>query len=227
MSGFRTRRSVADVKTLAAFRVPTGPAGLVIGRTSNNSPAVLRFFRPEQIRVAVVGGWWLGRLLVFRALALGARVLVYTPRPDQWQGLSEWATARPDRLAVVAPNRPLAVPPGSQIQPILQIWDGGAPPDKTLPPAQPWHTRLSLIHNLTDPAGRELVESDLRILQTLSAPEAAVAQSRLQLSTQTAGMLQTLRPDMLALFGGGPDTFVWLAPTSSEMQRLGPPRRHG
>lgn len=220
--------SLVDVKALAAFRVPALPAGLVIGRSSDGNPAVVRFFRPEPTRVAVVGGWWFGRLLVFRTLALGARVLVYTSRPDQWQGLSEWATGRPDRLAVITGNRPVVVPPGSQTQPVLQIWDGGLPLGAPMPPSRPWQTQMSLLHQLTDPVGRELAESDLQFMQTLTAPEAAVAQSRKRLSNRTAQLLQALRHDMLAVFGPDfADPFLWLTPTSGEVRRLGPPRRHG
>lgn len=220
------RRHISDVRTLAAFRFPVGPAGLVIGRVSDGTPVILRFFGSEPTRIAAVGGWWLGRLLVFRALALGARVVVRTPRADQWQGLSEWATNRPDRLAVVAGDTPLALPPANASQPVLQVWDGGMPPAAT-PSVSPWHTHLSLIHQLTQPVPRDLAESDLRIVQCLTGPEAAVMQAQLRLSTQTAGLLQALRPDMVAVLGAGPEKYLWLTPTPGEVQRLGAPRRAG
>lgn len=225
MSGVQARRQVADIRALAAFRVPVGPAGMVLGRVSDGSQAVVRFFRPEPTRVAVVGGWWLGRLLVFRSLALGARVVVRTSTVDQWQGLSEWATGRPDRLAVISASAPIALPAASQTQPVLHVLDDGV--TGNLVPTSPWHTRLSLIHQLTQPAPRQLGESDLRIMQRLTGPEAAVAQSHLRLSAQTAGLLQVLEADMLAVLGAGPDTCLWLTPTSNELQTLGPPRRHG
>jgi len=203
--------------------MPIASAGLLIGRANGGAPVALRFFRPEPTRVAAIGGWWLGRLLVFRSLALGARVVVRTSAVDQWQGLSEWATGRPDRLAVVAGNAPLTLPPASQTQPVLHVLD--RVPAGNLVPDLPWHTRLSLIHQLSQPAPSELHESDLRLVQRLTGPEVAVAESQLRISAQTAGLLPVLNADMLAVLGAGPDTCVWLTPTAGEQQCLGAPRR--
>ena len=60
-------------QSLSRLAAPAGPAGVVIGREHAGDLAPLRLFRPEPTRVVLLGGAWVGQLLVFRCIANGAR----------------------------------------------------------------------------------------------------------------------------------------------------------
>ena len=89
----------------------------------------------------------------------------------------------------------------------------------------PWQTLLTVLPVLSAGTAATLTEAELVALQRLSAEEAAVAAQALQLTEGTAGLLQMLEPDMLALLGGGADRYVWINPTPTETAHLGMPRR--
>ena len=92
-------KSAPQIPTPRALELMTSaspPSGLVIGRDAEQVPVVAPFFRPEETRINLIGGVYLARLLVFRALAIGTRVAVCTTRPQEWNGLGETAT-RPQR----------------------------------------------------------------------------------------------------------------------------------
>ncbi|HEX5594630.1 MAG TPA: hypothetical protein VFX61_01200 [Micromonosporaceae bacterium] len=215
--------AVVDVGSLAAHQVPAGGAGVVLGRDPDGYPSVVRLFRPEPTRVALVAGWWAARLLAFRAMAIGALVAVHSQAPQQWQGLGDWAVGRPDRMALIPGAQPVAGPPGTAIQPVLWMVDGAARP----PAPGPWQTQVLVVHQLAAQLGRELAEADVCILQRLSEPEAAVATTWLRLDNNTRQLVQAMPEDVFAVLSSGTVRFTRSAPTSLEQRYLGQPRRHG
>lgn len=218
---------LADLTALSTIAVPAptagpfGGAGLLLGRDGAGTPVVLRLFRPEPVKVAMVGNWSLARLVVFRALALGARVIVRTAAADQWQGLGEFATGGSERVFITA-GYPATVPAGSAAAPVLYLndLDGAEPP--VAEPEGPWLTRLTLVRQLTGYGAAALQEAQITLLQRLLPAEAAVAAGPLRLDPRAVENLQTIAEDLLALIEGpgGAQRLVQLVMTPVERSHL-------
>ncbi|GAA3457874.1 hypothetical protein [Dactylosporangium matsuzakiense] len=209
---------------LQQMRGGTGATGLMLGVDYQRRPVPIRLFRPEPTRVTLVAGLWAQRILVFRALALGARVIVLTGDPRPWQGLGEWATGLSDRLVVWTDPRPPRAPAVAR-QPLLVVTDVSQAAFGARPELGPWRTEVTAIRRLSAEHAHTLQGCDLVMLQKLNAQEAAVAGQALNLPANGAGLLQEMTPEMLALMGGGANRYVWLSPTSVEQQYHGPPQR--
>lgn len=201
-----------------------GRCGVVLGRDDAGAPVIVRLLRPEPTRVALVGGWWSARLIAFRMLGVGARVVVRTTAPNMWAGLGEAAGAA-DRVQLIAPGSAVELVGGAGNGPVLQVDDvglGGAPDRPNL---GPWRTQLTLLPQLTSHGAQVLAEAQLVMVQRLGQPDAELATGVLRLPEQTAGLLQQMHDDMVAIVGGGADRYAWFAPSVVERQVLGPPRR--
>jgi len=227
----RLVRHLVEPSALARVAVPMPAAGFVIGRDNAQAPVAVPLFRAEPTRMAAVGGWWLGRLLAFRALGLGARVTVYTAWPAQWQGLGEAAAGQPDRVTVVTGGRAAPPPPSRMDEPGLVVWDvdqtvaPAAAPTTAGPPLGPWQAQLTVLPQLVAGATRAVEEADLTVVQRLTEAEATAATVPLRLATETVGHLPLMPDDLLAVFGTGPVSYVWISQTRVEQRILGAPRR--
>ena len=62
-----------------------GTAGLMLGANRHGAPVTARLFRAEATRVVLIGGVRAAQLVVLRAMALGARIVVQTARPQAWE----------------------------------------------------------------------------------------------------------------------------------------------
>ncbi|WKU08252.1 hypothetical protein [Micromonospora sp. HUAS LYJ1] len=205
------------------------PAGLVLGADHRRAAVTIRLFRPEPTRVALVGGVWAGQLVAFRALALNARVVVVTADPTTWAGFGPAALGRAaDRVEVRADDRP-APTAGSAGQPTLIVRD--LPPGATHPTASgagapgSWQAELTVVRRLDAGTASALRDSDLCVLQRLSADESVTAQQALRLPPDSSRFLQVMADDMLSLVGGGTDRHLWISQTPVEQHLLGAPRR--
>ncbi|MEU7870721.1 hypothetical protein [Dactylosporangium sp. NPDC049140] len=209
---------------LKQMRGGTGATGLMLGVDYQRQPVPIRLFRAESTRVTLVGGLWAQRLLVFRTLALGARVIVMTGDPRPWQGLGEWATGLNDRLVLWNDPRPPAAPASAR-QPLLIVTDVSQVGFGARPELGPWQTQVTVVRKLGAEHAHTLQGCNLVMLQKLNRQEAAVAGSALNLTESGTGLLQEMTPEMLALMGSGANRYVWLSPTSVEQQYHGPPQR--
>lgn len=209
---------------VAEIRPTAARSGLVLGIDQQRQPVTLRLFRPEPTRVVLIGGLWATHLLVLRALSVGARVAVFTARPDVWQGFSQWATGDARQIAVLPPTQYLTVPAGRRAPALLVYDEGPTGATQPLPPTG-WQTRLTVLPELTSYGFSSLQEADLVAVQRLTRSETDAAGSVIGLPPETTGLLPTLRDDMLALLGGDGAQYVWLCPTTVEQHRLGAPRR--
>ncbi|MFC7480515.1 hypothetical protein ACFQX7_11310 [Luedemannella flava] len=115
----------ANAAALAQLRLPSPPVGLVLGMDADRNPVPIAFFRRQPTRIAAVGTPWLAQLFAFRALGLGARVVIVTSDPAAWHGFGERATGRGDQVAVLANEQPLALTASSR-QPMLLLYDRGS-----------------------------------------------------------------------------------------------------
>jgi len=173
----RLVRHLVEPSALARVAVPMPAAGFVIGRDNAQAPVAVPLFRAEPTRMAAVGGWWLGRLLAFRALGLGARVTVYTAWPAQWQGLGEAAAGQPDRVTVVTGGRAAPPPPSRMDEPGLVVWDvdqtvaPAAAPTTAGPPLGPWQAQLTVLPQLVAGATRAVEEAPVPVCGPLQATE--------------------------------------------------------
>jgi hypothetical protein len=207
---------------LGALVAPVRSAGLLLGEDRRSRPVVLRMFGPKAVRVTAVGGVWFGQLLVFRALALGARVVVRTTSPQQWQNLGSAATGRADRLQVTGGDQqPSAV--AGPAQPLFVLDDFGQMGATVT--AMPWLAHVTLLRQLTARGANPLKDADVVLLQRLSAAEAEIVASVLRLEQRNAMRVQALFDDMVAVVGGEIDRQASLTPTAVERDLLGPPGR--
>ncbi|MFJ6198339.1 hypothetical protein [Micromonospora sp. NPDC092111] len=222
----RLRIGTHAVSPAALARLGPTPhaAGLVLGADRRRAAVTIRLFRPEPTRVALVGGVWAGQLIAFRALALGARVVVVTADPSTWAGFGPAALGRVgDRVEVRVDGRPMAAT-GTPQQPTLVVHD--LPPGAAGPATLgPWQTELTVLRRLDPGTAPALRDGDLCVLQRLSAAESATAQHALRLPPDSGRFLQVMADDMLTLVGGGADRHLWISQTAVEQHLLGTPRR--
>jgi hypothetical protein len=209
---------------LSRLTLSSPGTGLILGMDVDRKTVPVRLFRTEPTRVTLVGGVWAAQLVVFRALALGARVAVMTGDPGSWQGFGERATGQSGRVAVIHGEQPMAFSAAPQ-QPVMVVHDLGLVGPGTAPELGPWQTQLTVLRRLDEPGVPSMQECHLVILQRLSLVEAALAASALRLSGQSTQLLQRMGDDMVALLGGGADRYVWLTQTGTEQQQIGTPRR--
>jgi hypothetical protein len=217
--GLRIGWHTASLSALALLGVSSPGTGLILGADVDQNPVPVRFFRPEPTRVTLVGGAWAARLVAFRALALGATILVMSGDPNTWQGLGEQATGQSGRLLVAHGERPVGVQATAQ-QPVLVVYDLGVNGPSSIPVLGPWQTQLTVLRQLEDGGVPAVQDSHLVLMQRLALHEAALMAAALRLTSQSAQLLQVMEDEMLAVMGGGADRYVWTSPTGAEL-RLG------
>ncbi|AIJ22173.1 hypothetical protein [Amycolatopsis methanolica] len=211
----------ASDSALELLQVSASSVGLPLGRDQNGFPVALTLFRPEPVSVSLIGGAWAARLMAYRALRAGARLLVFSQHPADWVQLGQSATGRTDRVAVVAPGSPPAVT-ASADAPVLCLHD--APQSQSEPEA--WQTRVLLHRRLTPDRVGAVPGSDLVLMQRLTPNEASLLAPALRLAQRTTQQLQMLRDDMLAVLAGETNHYVWVDPAPAERARLGRPGRY-
>jgi hypothetical protein len=230
--GFRSRRTLPSLRVgahtasdgaLALLGMAMPSAGMILGRDVDASTASLRMFRPEPTRIALVGGEWAFHVLTLRALALGARVAVFTATPERWEGFGEWATGRTGRVATFAPEQMVLVP-ASAYEPALLLHDVGLTGAPSTTPLGPWQTRLTVLRQLTTYGVTSLQEASVVLAQRLARAEADLLTSTMRLSSEAGAWLQRLNDDALAVLVGGEERYVQLTIADLERQ-LGAPRR--
>jgi hypothetical protein len=224
MAGLRIGSHRASRAALTPLSSTSPGVGLVVGADQNQRPVSVRFFRPEPTRVAVVGGVWIGQLVVFRALALGAHAVVVTNDPVSWQGFGERSTGRTDVVTVTTTGPP---PPliGLPDRPVLVIYDLGPDAMPASLALGPWQTQLTVVRRLERAAIGVLQDCHLAMLQRLAGEETGLAGDAFDLPPAVAGGLQLLENDVTALVGGGTNRYLWLCQTELEQRLLGPARR--
>ncbi|MEU7145829.1 type VII secretion protein EccE [Nocardia sp. NPDC046473] len=88
---------------LARLAVPAAGSGQVIGATSDGFGVAVPLFGPAVRRVEIVGQLRLTQLMVLRAIAVGAKVIVHSTRPDAWSHLAA-EVGEPTALSVSSPG---------------------------------------------------------------------------------------------------------------------------
>ncbi|GAB3158632.1 hypothetical protein GCM10027290_62190 [Micromonospora sonneratiae] len=191
--------------------------GLCLGHDVDQRPSVVRLFRRRPTEVAMVGGATAARVVAARAVASGVRVYVRTDRPADWQALAS-ATGVPDRLQVGADRLQVGAepPPVDPQQPILIVDELAADVMAVSDGLRPWQTRLVVLRRLTPQNARRVAGAQLAILGRLTEEEAGIAAGALGMTGDTPRALTRLPDEMVALVGGGVNSYVWLALTDWE-----------
>ncbi|MFI5894271.1 type VII secretion protein EccE [Actinoplanes sp. NPDC051513] len=203
--------------------LPVGTSGLMLGRNRQGNPVVTRLFRPEQTRVLLVGGVRCAQLISLRAMALGARVVVQTARPQAWEPFVRGAAVPGESIAVVPPGRAFEIAPGSALHPLLVVVDVG-PVGADNRPGAGWQATLVVRDDFgaadVDVASR----ADLLVLQPLRPDEATLLGGALGLG-EVAQWMTRIRPDMVGVVNRRAVRWAALAETPIEGQLIGAPTR--
>ena len=213
--GFRARRRDGEHLSGLGSTLPLGDrgtirdlpgvrSGLMVGRNRRGSPVRLRVFRPEPTLTLLVGSVRCAQLLVFRALAAGAGVVVRTARPAVWEPFVRAADA-PVRVGAAEPP---AV--GTLLHPALLVLDGVAGPAAD----GAWQSTL-VVRDEPDPA--VAARADHVVLQTLSPPEAALLESALGLG-EAGRLLTRMPPGMVAVVDR--NAVRWTAPAPTALEKV-------
>lgn len=219
----RIGRHHASEEALHKLQLAGSSFGVRLGRGHDGGPVVVPLFVPEPSSVAVVGGWWAARLVAFRALRFGARVVVHTDRPAGWADLGRVATGRRDRIAVLRGGEHGVASPSADA-PVLSVHDSEAPVNGPSP--APWLTRLTLVRSLSPGGLAAVANADVVLLQRLVSSEAGLVAPALRVTPKTAHELTTLRDDMMAMLAGDSNRYLQVGLDRVELERLGRPGRY-
>ncbi|WP_250002223.1 type VII secretion protein EccE [Actinoplanes sp. M2I2] len=214
---------VQPAEHLEGLHLQIGPSGLMLGRNRHGSPVVARLFRPEQTRALVVGGVRCAQLVALRAMALGARVVVQTARPQAWEPFVRGAAMPGESIAVVPPGRPIEIAPGSALHPLLIVVDIG-PVGADNRPGDGWQATLVVRDEFSAVDVDVASRADLLILQPLRPEEATLVGGALGLG-EVAQWMTRIRPDMVGVVNRRAVRWAVLAHTPIEKQLIGPPGR--
>lgn len=170
---------LADLPTAAAITLRTGGSGVVLGPGPDGAMASVALFRPEPTTGVAVGGLPLAQVLVFRALAVGARVVVETQRPGAWRtfgSLSPGATG-----SIVLTDHADDDTPGSVATPRLLLVDAESAASAEPRRAGRWSTVVTAHDQLSSWSAPLLGTSDLALLLSPTITEARLAATALNL----------------------------------------------
>jgi hypothetical protein len=219
----RAADGVLPAGTADGLGLTIGPAGLMVGLNRAGEPVVARLFRPEQTRALLVGGVRCAQVLALRAMAMDARVVVQTSRPQTWEPFVRGAAMPGESIGVVPFGRAVEVPPGSALHPLLVVVDVGPVGADTRPGAG-WQATL-VVRDEFGPADVDVASrADLLVLQPLRPDEANLVGAAVGLG-ETAQWLTRIRPDMVGLINRRAVRWAALAQTAIEAQLIGPPTR--
>ncbi|MFI7604789.1 type VII secretion protein EccE [Micromonospora sp. NPDC049366] len=208
---------------LDGLELVVGDAGLMLGTNRHGAAVTVRLFRPDATRVLLVGGVPAAQLVAVRAMALGARVLVQTTRPQVWEPFVRGVGAPGTTIPLLPPGRPLPEGPPTPLSPTLIVVDVG-PVAVEPEPGPPWQSTLVVRDQLTPADVDALSRADLAVLQPLDPGEAALAGAALGLG-ESAEWLTRIRDDMVAVVNRRALRWALLATTPIESQLIGRPSR--
>jgi type VII secretion protein EccE len=219
----RAADGALPIDQLAGLDLPVAVSGLMLGSNRHGDPVVTRLFRPEQTRALLVGGVRCAQLIALRAMALGARVVVQSARPQAWSPFVRGAAVPGESIAVIPPGRAVEIPPGSPLHPLLVVVDVGPVGADTRPGAGFQATLV--VRDDFSPADVDVASrADLLVLQPLHPDEATLVGATLGLG-EAAQWLTRIRVDMVGVVNRRAVRWAALAQTPIEAQLIGPPGR--
>ncbi|MBB4958531.1 type VII secretion protein EccE [Micromonospora polyrhachis] len=220
--GVPTKALTLPPAALDSLELPYGMAGLMLGASRRGGAVIAQLFRAKTTDVVLVGGIRAAQLVVLRAMALGARIVVQTARPRSWEPFVRGSSASGE-IAVIPPGRPVDGPPGTPLRPLLLVVDTG-PVASGPQPGPGWQANLVVRDELTASDVDLVSRADLAILQPLRPAEAALAGPALGLG-ESSEWLTRIRADMVGVVNRRSLRWALLSVTPIESQLVGPPAR--
>lgn len=138
------------IDAIGALHLPSSGCGQLLGSDADGSGVAVRIVGQGISSVYLAGELWLAQQIVFRALAIGERVLVRTDRPHAWEHLVT-TIGNPERLTIAVETHQ------SDADFTATIVDG------VLAPAP--HAGVTTIYLTGDPLGWPGARPDLSIRQ--------------------------------------------------------------
>ncbi len=214
----------ASADAFGAITVEAGGAGIVLGVNQHGQSVIVNPFRPEPTRLVAVGTLTFAQLVAFRALGVGAEVLIQSARPAAWGAFARVTGTPNDSIRLVPPGTPIDRP-AQPSRPRLLVVDGGPSVGGSDDAANAgWTATLAVREELTAWDVDVLRVADLALLQPLSPAEAGLAASVLGL-TEMKSSLSGIRSDLVTLVGHGTVRWTLVEPTDLERQLIGDPQR--
>lgn len=193
-----SRPAEVPTGTLAAIRPAVGGEGLMLGLNRAGEPVVVRLFRPEPTRAALIGGLRCAETVVLRALAIGAEVIVLSGRPYRWEPFLRGLSGA-EQFTLITSGRILDPAPATSGRPQLLVVDVGPVGATGIPVVEsPWRATLLVRDELTPGDLDVLARADLALLQPLAEHEAALAAKAFGLG-DSASWLTRIKGDMLGV----------------------------
>lgn len=189
---------LASREELGHLQLTATTYGLTLGKDERGVAVPLPVLVPTPTSVALIGGWWAARYVAMRALAFGARVVVFTDQPAGWHDLAEHVTGRIDRVVVVPPAARPDVP-GTAERPVLLVHDVNHARSWEYARPSSWQTRVSVIDVLTPERAQLLHHADIIVMQRLQPSEASVVAGALGMVQETVSRLQHVGAEELAV----------------------------
>jgi hypothetical protein len=224
MSRPHHEQHVVTKEQLPPISLPVGDDGVVIGADVNGQPSVLGLFRRRPMEVVLVGGAYVTQLIVLRAAAVGARVVVETARPKVWAGVAQNAGGG-QQCVTVAPVGRLGALGASLQSPVLVVRDAGARPPRARMTKTAYQSTLTLLPYLDQRALGLLSSADLVAIQRVSPQEAVVLGRTLRLPAEDVESLPSIPDDLTVWCSRQERQYVFTRPTTVEVGLLGNPRR--
>ncbi|MFL6110964.1 MAG: hypothetical protein ACJ786_06400 [Catenulispora sp.] len=207
----------------------TTAGGVLVGVDPAHRAITVGLFRRKGLSATAIGGLHLAQILALRCAAVGARVIVETARPDEWDPMLLHSGLDPARLAVQPVGRPAGHPgwpKPSAATPLLVLRDCGARPPYAAVPRGPWTAIVTVLPFLDPRSAGYLKDADLIGLQRMPRAEAAMARRVLGLPDKDTAALPDL-PDQMTLWRSrnGITRYSEVAATKWEEAFLGKPVR--
>jgi hypothetical protein len=206
-----------DQAAVGGVALGAEPGGVLLGFDHLQKPVTLQLFRAQPTRVLLIDRGWVERLLMLRALALGARVVVHTPDEPLWTGFGESVTGRPDLFRAAAPYQKVELT-GTVAAPVLFVAERHP---LSLPDLGPWQALLTVAGWFGEYVAQSLFEADVVILRRLTERQLAAATTLMRLDATQAAALQATPPDGLVIHQAGTWQYLRLATTQIEQQLFG------
>ncbi|HZM84587.1 MAG TPA: hypothetical protein VFC19_53380 [Candidatus Limnocylindrales bacterium] len=211
---------------LGGLTVDAGYPTLALGRDASGALVQVSMFRPAPTTVVLIGTWWAARVLVFRALGMGATAAVRADggglaRASLWTELDHFAAGGGRRVWPVMDERQ-APPPGVAWL-VLHVFDTGPGGPAVRPALGPWQTQLTVFERPEQASAVTIATANIVLCQRLERHEAEVVAAARGRGAATVELMSTLELGMVAALAGGVDRPLWWAPTSTERRLFGDP----
>lgn len=185
------------------LQVEASRGGLLLGEAAG-SPAQLSLFRERPTSIVTAMDPRVVAVLCFRAVALGAQVIVLSDRSEPWESLRRFAVDQPDGVRLLARDAaPAGVDPASADRPTLVLVDQGPPAPRPMVTPAPWQC---VVHVLPDASLRSFsagADAGVVLLQCLDPSETVGLAPLLGVTPEAAATLARLSDDELGIVEQG------------------------